>query len=266
MITHLGGALHGIANIVHLMFTFTEALEKTDAHTLIMRKRDFDGVGSSLVELNRVSAGLTLDATLHSIDYALKVLNRGHVDEDGDLRIGRSHAERLVNAFDAIRTNFLAQMASKVTISLPSRHASYLAKEDCPYGRDVEDAFPEAGEDILEAARCLALGRSTAVVFHLMRAMEAAVQKIASRLLIEKIDVPWGVLLSELDKKIGAMPKGNRRDNWSELHTLLFHVKQAWRNDTMHPKRTYTDAQAEAVFNAVHTFMANLALVLSEEA
>ena len=38
------------------------------------------------------------------------------------------------------------------------------------FGEKVEKAFQEASEDIAEAGKCLALGRSTAAVFHIMRA------------------------------------------------------------------------------------------------
>ena len=55
------------------------------------------------------------------------------------------------------------------------------------------------------------------------------------------------------------MPRGPEKDKWSEALTLLVHVKQAWRNPTMHPKRTYTQAEADDIFRATRSFMQNLA-------
>jgi hypothetical protein len=50
-------------------------------------------------------------------------------------------------------------------------------------------------------------------------------------------DREWGKLLSDIVKKIEAMPKGDDCNRWSESHTHLYHVRHAWRNDTMHPKQ-----------------------------
>ena len=58
------------------------------------------------------------------------------------------------------------------------------------------------------------------------------------------------------------MEKGDARDNWSQVHANLYHVKQAWRNDTMHPKATYTEEEAREVFDAMKAFMRHLATML----
>ena len=54
------------------------------------------------------------------------------------------------------------------------------------------------------------------------------------------------------------MPSGEVRDLWSKSHVHLYHVKQAWRNDVMHPKKTYTEEEAKAAFSAVKSFMHHL--------
>jgi hypothetical protein len=54
------------------------------------------------------------------------------------------------------------------------------------------------------------------------------------------------------------MPKGKKKDEWSHCHANLYHVKQAWRNPTMHPRETYTQEQAREVFATVRTFMEQL--------
>ena len=59
------------------------------------------------------------------------------------------------------------------------------------------------------------------------------------------------------------MPKGRNRDTWSNVHSHLYHVKQTWRNDTMHPKTTYTETEAAAVFDAVRSFMVELVPMLT---
>jgi uncharacterized protein YwgA len=69
----------------------------------------------------------------------------------------------------------------------------------------------------------------------------------------------WGILLSEINKKIESMPKGAEKNNWSQVHANLYHVKQAWRNETMHPKATYTEEEAREVFDAMKAFSRHLA-------
>ena len=130
------------------------------------------------------------------------------------------------------------------------------------FGDAVNDRFPAAIDDIEEAGNCLALGRNTACVFHLMRAMEASVQALGAALGIANVEKEWGKILSEMATKIGALPKGEKRDEWSACHANLYHVKQAWRNSTMHPKQTYTNEQAREVLRAVRAFMQQLATLV----
>lgn len=141
-----------------------------------------------------------------------------------------------------------------------SAHTELLDAKEPLFGRAVADAFPKAAEDIAEAGNCLALNRPTACVFHLMRAMERAVQALYTKLgLTKDPEREWGKLLSDIDGEIEKMPKGDDRNEWSAAHTHLYHVKQSFRNDTMHPKQTYTPDEAKAVFDAVRSFMQHLA-------
>ena len=53
---------------------------------------------------------------------------------------------------------------------------------------EVIAAFPSARDDLAEAAKCLALGRATAVVFHCMRVLEIALRAVAQTLNDQSID------------------------------------------------------------------------------
>jgi HEPN domain-containing protein len=145
---------------------------------------------------------------------------------------------------------------------LPSRSAALVDLDAPIVDAAVEASFPLAMEDLREAAQCLAFERYTAAVFHLMRTMESSVRALASSVGVTQVDKEWGKLLSDISKAIEAMPKGDLRNRWSESHSLLYHVKQAWRNDTMHPKSTYTEAEARAVLDAVKSFMTHLARLI----
>lgn len=156
----------------------------------------------------------------------------------------------------------LDEMKSRSVFWVPLRGRVLVAQDKPPFGEEVSKAFPKATEDISEAGMCLGLGRSTGAVFHLMRAMEVMVQRLAKKLKIGSPERVWGQLLSDIGKAVEAMPKGAKRNSWSEVHTHLYHVKQAWRNDTMHPKQTYTEEEARAIYAAVDTFSRRLAALV----
>lgn len=127
--------------------------------------------------------------------------------------------------------------------------------------------LPSAVEDIEEASKCLALGRNTAAMFHLMRAMEISVKRAGRKLGISNVDRDWGKILSDVGTKISEMPKSappekRKRNKWSLAHANLYHVKEAWRNETMHPKQTYTEEQATEAYRAVCAFMNQLAALV----
>jgi len=155
-------------------------------------------------------------------------------------------------------------LADRFFLAIPPETAPLYQQPEPLFGKGVDDAFPNSAEDISEAGKCLALGRATASVFHLMRAMEAAIRRLCTKLQIHNTERDWGKLLSDISEKIEAMPKGDKRNRWSETHTHLYHVKQAWRNDTMHPKQTYTTEEAKRIFDAVNVFMSALSVRVSE--
>ncbi len=123
-----------------------------------------------------------------------------------------------------------------------------------PFGQPVFDGFKPARSDIEAASKCLALAQNTACVFHLMRAMESIVKQLCETLGVEEVEVEWGPLLGSLKPKIEAMKKDEKRKKWLEVHSLLYNVKEAWRNETMHPKASYSDEEAAEIYTAVKAF------------
>ena len=256
MISDIGGGIGAVANVVLFMSQFREVIEKCPPDMPVgITQLNFDRMIDQLDELGRISSELNLDATLHSVGYCKDLLSRAVKQPDDLLALKHADAERLEATLESVRTNFLIQMNSKLVLVFDTNHAEYLRSSEPPFGREVDDAFPRAASEISEAAKCLAFQRPTATVFHLMRAMELAVEALGNALGKELKDKTWGVMLSEISKAIEAMPKGSDRDTWSSVHSHLYHVKQAWRNGTMHPKSIYTEAEAEAVFIAVKSFM-----------
>lgn len=136
--------------------------------------------------------------------------------------------------------------------------------------QEVRDRLGVNSDDLIEAGRCFALGRFTASVFHLMRVGETIVQRLGAELGVTIIDknnrdLSWGPIIANINQAIEKMPKGPRKQEWSDAVVLLYHVKEAWRNDTMHPKQTYMEEEAAEIFDASGAFARRLAKLISTE-
>jgi hypothetical protein len=183
-------------------------------------------------------------------------------------------SDRVRNESDQLRFEeiglFIAKMSERVRHELslmavyeiqPNR-VDYYNKSAELFGAAVSAAFPSSRDDIEEAGRCLAVGRSTACVFHLMRAITPVLKAIASELgYNEQRD--WGKYLSEMkggiwrkfpDDKTKA--NDSQREFYSDLESRLRSYKEAWRNPTMHdPEKIYTEEKAGEIFDCVKGFM-----------
>jgi hypothetical protein len=147
------------------------------------------------------------------------------------------------------------------------QHDVPLYLEPQPFGEAVGKKFPNATEDIAEAARCLALQRPTATVFHLMRVMELALRALARKLKVTTINPNvenWNKITDHVNKAINALPaktsaEQKKKAQFGAASAHLNSVRIAWRNEVMHPKQSYSREEAHAIFAAVRGFMADLA-------
>lgn len=160
---------------------------------------------------------------------------------------------------ETLSQTFRDEMDTSKLFALNPRVANFFALASDAFSDDVVLKFPKAEYDLEEAGKCLATARNTASVFHLMRAVESVLQELCRGLQIENVDRRWGFLLSDLNGKIKAMPDDERKAQWQAASTYLFQVKEVWRNDTMHPKNTYTDEEAREVFEATRVFIKHAA-------
>ena len=135
-----------------------------------------------------------------------------------------------------------------------------------PFGERVGRKFPKAAEDIAEASKTLALQRSTACVFHLMRVMEIGIQALGKKLkvAINPETETWYQIGEHVDKAIRALPaqtdrEKKRKARLAAASANLNAVRIAWRNEVMHPKQTYTREEAHEVYRATRAFMDHLA-------
>jgi hypothetical protein len=140
------------------------------------------------------------------------------------------------------------------------------------FGSQVSQQFPSAILEVEEAAKCLALGRATATVFHCMRILELGLNSLAREFGVRFEHRNWENVINDIEaaiKKISSDP--NRAADWknlvhfcSEAAVQFRFFKDAWRNYSMHVHERYNEEYATLVFNSVKEFMKQLATRLSE--
>src|ERR1700730_16644282 len=145
----------------------------------------------------------------------------------------------------------------------------YFDPERPLFGKDFAKNYISAAFEVDEAAKCLALSRPTASVFHLMRLMEIGVRSVARCLQvpdpIQPADRSWGAVLKKvrdgIDAKWPTVAARSAGDGevFDVLYASLDAVKNPWRNSTMHPANKYTVEEAEHVVAAVRGFIMRLA-------
>ena len=173
-------------------------------------------------------------------------------------------AKRVSISLEALKERIEEELEDCALYYLDSPSAELIETGASVFGSDVANKFPESITDLGEATQCLGLSRNTACVFHLMRAMEQALYVIGNRFdaaILDKNDrlLTWGQILYNVNDKVQEMPHGEDRNNWSSILALLYHVKDCWRNSTMHPRDTYSNQEAHEVFMAVKAFLNRLA-------
>lgn len=129
--------------------------------------------------------------------------------------------------------------------------------------------FPQSIEDAEEAANCIALGRYTASVFHMMRIMERGVQRLGKKL---RVAIPvkekdWGQISNHINGALKQLPNSTPQEKriharYAKAAVYLDNVRESWRNPTMHPKETYTEEEAENAFRFVKQYIDYLANIL----
>jgi hypothetical protein len=185
------------------------------------------------------------------------------------IRSGSWSGEDFLYDLRALHDRMIDDLEARFFLAVPFDRVKYYDQKEPLFGENVFNHFPRTIIDIEEAGKCLALGRATACVFHLMRVMEDALKIVAI-----KLEIPyapgWESYIKQIDKKISVDHKDKTlewkkdepfyRDLLGDFQT----VKWAWRNPTMHIVRQYTIEEAESIFQAVRGFMQRLAEKFTE--
>jgi hypothetical protein len=194
-----------------------------------------------------------------------------------------SQAERAINSLDSgnlakvyaelseLNTRIMESLSFQILLVLPSSRKQNFEEPLADWGK-VPEKFPSAIKHIEEAERCFALNRNTGCVFHLMGVMQVGLIELA-RHLRKPVDLfdKWETLIGKVETGIDAKRSSMNSKRWrvvehfySEIVSDLRAVKNAWRNPTMHFRRTYDEAEAAKVKSKVKDFMLHLSLKVKE--
>jgi hypothetical protein len=186
----------------------------------------------------------------------------------GDIPNMALHTVTVYENIDHFTSRIVDELKTQYVVCIDPKYIDLLDGSAPQFGNDVFNAFPSPNEDISEAAQCIALGRGTASVMHLMRIAEVGLIALGNA-----VDVPrqadWGGYIREIDKAIAQKAKSSgartvEEQFYSESAASFDHLKRAWRNPTMHVDKSYSVERAKEIFDAVKSFMRHLATKISE--
>lgn len=226
--------------------------------------------------LAKVQAASTLPEKMAGLAESIRNIRRASRDKDHPATTQSADAKPepikplwLVVQIQILRKRIDDELNNREFFVLEAGRARYFS-DARPFGEEVFNAFPSATIDIEEAAKCLALDRYTACVFHLMRAVECALKATAKALSIDYAP-NWDAYIKKINERVDADYK-SKSGEWKASESFfrdvavhLVSVKNAWRNPTIHVERDYTFEQARDVFQSVRIFMAHLSSGLGEE-
>jgi hypothetical protein len=190
-----------------------------------------------------------------------------------ELKIGEAdRREAVLRArVDAIGEAIENNLNSRKFMYIPVDQASYWNNLKM-FGEHFVLAFPEkATMEMLEAGKCLAAARGTACVFHCMRVAEYGLRKLAQKLNVTISDKnkkcpleygDWNKVITEIRGAITEtrkLPNGPRKEAklqfYSNAADHCEYMKDIWRNEVMHARRFYNEAETKAVVNRVRDFV-----------
>ncbi len=230
-----------------------------------------DLIVKCLISLKRDCEVIGLVVTLPKVNRIIQQIQSGKVTFTALEKTCEDVLERLED-----------ELASHLFLMVDSRNVAYYNNFETDWDIVVKQ-FPSTERDIEESSKCVALNRSTACVFHLMKILEVGLYSLANDLDIAKIEDNWNNAIEQIEKAIKDFEKNNpgkttldqERDKWkaklqfySDCATHFRYIKDAWRNQTTHTRKgatPYTEEKSKQIYDNVRGFMQTMATKLQEK-
>jgi hypothetical protein len=220
------------------------------------------------------------------LDFSLRLLPE--IRERFDKPITFPELERLL---ETLSERIDHELEDFIFGFIPKEKAYYLQNKKL-FGEDVYDKFPDAREEIEEAANCFANDLNTACVFHLMRAAEIAVKEMyrqmtgrknlvygkdkSGKVLSKPIELcDWKTLIIGLRLALDSLEKGKSRSLaknkkysfYSEAIGIFQSIKDGWRNTISHGheinhdknRKLFQNGETEDIIRDTERFMQRIA-------
>jgi hypothetical protein len=202
-----------------------------------------------------------LAVTLHKMEMVVTSSAAGslalYLDQpterkDGKVLFDLAAIRELSHQVTALISCLNHEAPTKVAIILDHRSRE-LFESTALWGPKVALDFTSLTDDIAEGAKCLALGRGTAAVFHFVRCLEGAIRAVHGSLGLPDPTTGaqrnWSNVLraitEEMDKR---WPKKSRLSGdsvfFEKVVAALTAMNNPYRNETMHLAAKYTPEEA----------------------
>jgi HEPN domain-containing protein len=263
MLKEYARLFYGMGQLIGGQISTAELIPRPEANLPNSTK---ESMLRSLGHIRTICSDVDVPVSLKSIQWAEKELTNAKAVT----------VRQLGEIYRELGRTIEHELSSRLFIYLPPNRAIYYEQnndgEVAKYRLLTPKArkkFSRSIEDAEEAAKCIALGRYTAAVFHLMRVMERAVQRLGKKL---GVSIPveekdWGLISAHINGALKRMPNTTPQEKrihsrYAKAAVYLDNVRESWRNPTMHPKETYTEEEAENAFRFVKQYMEYLAGIL----
>jgi hypothetical protein len=207
-----------------------------------------------------VSAGAASDL----VHWVEKIL-----EAEEDAPVSPEIMARVQGYLREVQTTLRRETESRLFLMIQAEHQRFYKPSGFLFSPEVDVAFEGIRFDSSEAGKCIALERSTAAVYHLVRCLEAGLRAIARCLDIADptsgYGRGWGAILKDIDGEIKKRwpHAANRMSGdgqfFESLYASLAAIKAPYRDSTMHLQEKYTEEEARYVFEMVKGLMTKIA-------
>lgn len=252
-----------------------EALPLSGVRKKIDRIREFERQCNERFVQTFTAADSAFSDPQPSLDTDDTPAESAEETDDIDSQLYDGPRKRLAFELRALRRHILDELEDFRFLLLDEKATALFESAEPLFGPAVFTQFNVANHDIEEAGKCLALGRWTATVLHLMRALEPALTALEAEVQTTVPKEQWHNKIDQIEKAIDDLA-GNRHPTkkatkdevqwYSEAATHFRYIKDAWRNYAAHGRDTYDEARARRIYENVRDFMISLASRFSEPA
>lgn len=182
--------------------------------------------------------------------------------------------QELLHQLHVLREAIESDLEKRHFVFIPPEKAGILGKMPAQWNA-VWKKLPNCKLDTKEAVYSYCLDRHTASVFHSMRVSEHGLRSVAKRVGVKLTDkgkpqpiefATWDKVIVGIRNKITAahaLPQGPRKSRklqfYSDAADRCTYIRDIWRNEVSHTRKSYREAEALAVLNRVGDFMQLLA-------